>query len=123
MSGVDTCYTVVYSRDMNPREIAERFAQALNEKFAADYPARSGTSGFGGRLSVMAGGRKYARIVWTYDNGGRSVHAFVDLSTGALLKAAGWTAPAAGARADLSTEAGFQAAVNRADPFGGYLYR
>jgi hypothetical protein len=103
---------------MNTREMAERYAQALNEKFAAVPEWK-----YAGTLSVDSGGRKYLRIVNTYDNGGRSVHAFVDATTGHLLKAAGWPSPAKGARGDLSTDAGFAAAVNRADPYGSYLYK
>ena len=42
-------------------------------------------------------GQKFIRIVNPVH--GRSVHAFVDIATGDLLKAAGWKAPAKGARA------------------------
>lgn len=95
-------------------EAAEKFAAALNEKFADKGD---------GTYTVDKGGRKYVRIVDNYGNGQRSVHAFVDLATGDLLKPAGWSGPAKGARGNLSTEAGFAAAVNRADPYGSYLYR
>ena len=68
-------------------------------------------------------GRKYGKVVFTSNPPriGRSVHSFVDLSTGDLLKAAGWNAPAKDARYNLLRELDKVTAV--ADPYGSYLYR
>ena len=97
---------------------AEAFANALNEKFSA-Y-----------EFSVDAG-LKFDKIVQTYKsplNGHqhRSVHAFVEKSSGDLIKAAGWKTPAKlksgwATRYNLITE--FEKAVEEADQFGGYLYQ
>jgi len=58
----------------------------------------------GYRYEVDTPGRKYVRIVMKPkgDTGG-SVHAFVNLENGDLLKAAGWKAPAKGARGNVLT--------------------
>lgn len=64
-------------------------------------------------------GRKYVKVVF----GGqyqRSVHSFVDVNTGDLLKAAGWKAPAKGVRFNLVRDMDTVKAV--ADPYGSYLY-
>lgn len=47
-------------------------------------------------------GKKYARIVeeQTYGSG-RHVYCFIDLENGNILKAAGWKAPAKGARGSI----------------------
>jgi hypothetical protein len=48
-------------------------------------------------------GRKFARIVHT-NWGQRSVHCFVDIKTGDILKSAGWSTPAKGVRGNLANE-------------------
>lgn len=65
-------------------------------------------------------GRKFGKVVFA-GKWQRSVHSFVDLSTGDLLKAAGWNAPAKGARYNLLRELDKVTAV--ADPYGSYLYK
>ena len=52
-----------------------------------------------------------------------SVHSFVDMNTGLVYKAAGWNAPAKGARYDLLDEASRKRCFANADPYGSYLYR
>ena len=55
------------------------------------------------RLSVTFG-RKYAKIISHDANGsGGSVWGFVEIETGALLKAAGWNKPAKHARGNIAT--------------------
>jgi hypothetical protein len=98
---------------MNATATALEFAARLDEKFAT----APGSEGF----AVLAG-RKYDKVVQT-SYGQRSVHAFVERATGQLYKAAGWNAPAKGARYDLSTEESFKATVAAADQYGSYLYR
>lgn len=71
-------------------------------------------------------GRRFTRIV--ADRGTqRSVHAFVDMTNGDVIKAAGWKAPQKGKNGlavrfnlidDESRERGFSAI----DPYGSYLY-
>ena len=46
-------------------------------------------------------GKKNARIVLTEEGQGRSVHCFVDLATGNILKSASWQTPAKGARGNI----------------------
>lgn len=96
---------------------AEAFANALGEKFQ-DY-----------EFSVEAG-IKFDRIVQqsksSIRGGQRTVHAFVEKSSGDLIKAAGWKTPAKlksgwATRYNLITE--FDKAVKEADFAGGYLYQ
>jgi hypothetical protein len=82
-------------------------------------------------LTLDVGGR-YIRLV-QYHNvetlTGAYVHAFVDKTNGDLLKAAGWKAPAKGARGNLLDDASFQDVLRRVrlqTGFKGstaYLYR
>ena len=73
-------------------------------------------------------GQKFDKIVQADGYaGGRSVHAFVERSTGKLIKAAGWKAPAKDKnglayRYDLSTPEGYLEALYNAGYSGGYLY-
>ena len=46
--------------------------------------------------------KRYARIVTSRGTLSRSVHSFVDLETGDILKAASWKAPAKGVRGNVS---------------------
>jgi hypothetical protein len=64
-------------------------------------------------------GSKY-RIVMVDSGGRRSVHSFVDLNTGDLLKAAGWKAAAKGVRYNLLDE--MELVAEMFDWAGGYLY-
>lgn len=73
---------------------------------------------------VAKKGNKYYKIInraWGRDE---SVHAFVDATTGDLLKPAGWKAPAKGARGNI-TDPAFLAKLKSGhfDVNGGYLYR
>lgn len=98
--------------------VSEKFVEALNQKFPEDsFSVESGT--------------KFDRIVYKsrWNNGG-SCHAFVEKSTGNLIKSATWRAPqksvkhssGLAVRFELSKAEGFEAAVKAADIFGGYLY-
>lgn len=63
-------------------------------------------------------GSKYIRVVQTAGNS-RSVSCFVEKSTGNILKAAGWKAPAKGARANIFKPETF---VGKVDSHGSWLY-
>lgn len=54
---------------------------------------------------------------------GRSVHAFIDKSTGAVYKPASFRAPAKHVRYQLLDDASFENMLKRADWAGGYLYK
>lgn len=73
---------------------------------------------------VAKKGNKYYKIInraWGKDE---SVHGFVDATTGDILKAAGWAAPAKGARGNI-TDPVYLAKLKNGlfDVHGGYLYR
>lgn len=74
-------------------------------------------------------GRRFARVVYEDSRSlSRHVHAFVDLRTGDVLKAAGWKAPQKDrdglavrfSLADPDDRARCYAAI---DPWGSYLYK
>lgn len=125
---------------MGPTEVSMVFAKAMNEKFF------DADADFTYEYAVDAG-RKYDRITCgmvtaddlnkrkhdIVEQRGRSVHAFIDRSTGALIKAATWNAPAkrkdkeTGLKVDailtfLSDEQSIMNVVEKADRFGSYLY-
>lgn len=100
----------------------EEFAQALTEKFAdQQYATRI--------FSVDNVGPKYTRIaqeqaledfpsVRTSEFTNKSVHCFIENSTGHVFKAASWNRPAKGARFTAMEDA-----LDAADVYGGYLYK
>lgn len=93
-------------------ETTREYTAELNQKFLSDY-----------EFTTIAG-RKYDRIMTEHRrHGGKSVHAFVERSTGYLYKPASLTKPADGARYDLSTMEGFTKAIIAADAYGSYLYK
>ena len=75
-------------------------------------------------FAVDKPGAKFTRVVMGVMRDGaltdRSVHAFVDNTTGDLFKAAGWKAPAKGARYNLLTE--MDVVKANFDWAGSYLY-
>lgn len=91
-----------------PTESAQNFAHGLTEKFKSEQSPKT---------YEASAGRRFDRIASVYSDGGQSVHAFVERETGRVFKAAGWAAPAKGARYD-----GVEAALAAADPYGSYLY-
>lgn len=71
-------------------------------------------------------GRRFARIV-VEEGSHRHVHAFVDITNGDVIKAAGWKAPQKGknglaVRFNLLDDAARENAYAKMDPYGGYLY-
>ena len=69
-------------------------------------------------------GRKYAKIIHTTNPGGqRSCHAFVDMNTGDVMKAASWSAPAKGVRYNLMDDKCREEMYKRASWCGSYLYK
>jgi hypothetical protein len=65
-------------------EYEKRFQYANGTKIEVDY------------------GRKYAKIVRASKSGSRSVHSFIEISTGNILKAANWNAPAKHVRGNVN---------------------
>jgi len=68
-------------------------------------------------------GRKYHKIIMETESGNRSVHAFVDMKTGEVYKAASFKAPAKGVRFDLRIIKEREFVLENADWAGGYLYK
>lgn len=59
-------------------------------------------------------GARYAKLYFMNAyGGGRSVHCFVDMTNGDILKASSWSAPAKGARGNVFNENGGKSAVTR----------
>ncbi len=58
-------------------------------------------------------GKKYARIVTTRNGGGRSVHSFINLANGDILKSATWATPAKHARGNILAEDIGASAINQ----------
>jgi len=68
---------------------------------------------------VLEAGSKNIRLVCTAGHG-RSVYCFVEKATGNVLKAAGWKAPAKGARASIYKPETYAPA--KSDCYTGWLY-
>lgn len=95
-----------------PTLAAQEFATALSEKMKAKHPSAA-------TVFTVHAGNRYDKIVQNYDHGeSRSVHAFVDRTTGHILKPAGWARPAKGVR-----YLKWEDAIEHADRYGSYLYR
>ena len=74
------------------------------------------------KFYIQEGGRKYHKIVMEYDNGSRSVHAFIDKKTGDVFKPASFKAPAKIARYNVLNIESREEMFERADWAGSYLY-
>ena len=99
-------------------ETADRFAKDLTLKFDDEY------------VFYAEKGRRFDKIVMERKNGTqRGVHAFVERTTGNLIKAATFKAPQKNSdgtfavRYNLSTDDGYEEALDAATWSGGYLYK
>lgn len=89
--------------------------QAMIDKSLADSPIKV-------RVTATYG-KKYAKIIRNSVPSGseKSVHSFVDLTNGNILKAAGWKAPAKGVRGSVfDNNAGVGTAMG---PYGAFRLR
>jgi len=68
-------------------------------------------------------GRKYYKIIMETDSGSCSVHAFVNIKTGELHKAASFKAPVKEPRFDLRIIKEREFVLENCDWAGGYLYK
>jgi len=92
--------------------------QELCGALEANYAKTGACASWNSRTYVIETGRTYYKVVMVETStGNRSVHAFVEKTTGLLYKAASWRSPAKGARYDLNN------GVPAVDWAGGYLYR
>jgi hypothetical protein len=105
--------------------IAWDYCSAIEQKFNAEGGSHNYT------LEVESG-RKFDKIIISsnlkgYESlGSKSVFAFVEKETGDLIKAATWKAPAKlktgwATKYNLNTQ--FELALEKADPYGGFLYQ
>lgn len=103
----------------------ENYCTSIIEACGAHYAARYPEWDRKPDMVYPEYGRRFTRIV--IEGTQRSVHAFVDMTNGDVIKAAGWKAPQKGKNGlavrfnlvdDESRERGFSAI----DPYGSYLY-
>jgi hypothetical protein len=101
----------------NVEALTQQYAKSVEAKVQAVYDFMDEDKRPTVEVEV---GRKYFKLVTVHSERSRSVHSFVDRVTGDVLKAAGWAAPAKGARFNLAT--GMNELLAAVDPYGSYLY-
>lgn len=105
------------------RALLDEYVVALQEMFDRHAEGRPYLS----RMVFVEMGHKFARVAT--DNGTqRMVHAFVDMTTGDVIKAAGWKAPQKGknglaVRYRLADPVSKALCFESMDPYGSYLYQ
>tara|TARA_R100001463_G_scaffold74916_1_gene128914 strand:+ start:171 stop:638 length:468 start_codon:yes stop_codon:yes gene_type:complete len=97
------------TNDINPEYWADRIANLKEGKNCYKFYIESG--------------RKYHKIIMETDGGSRSVHAFVNMKTGELHKAASFKAPVKEPRFDLNIIKEREWVFENCDWSGGYLYK
>lgn len=110
-------------------ERAQVLATTLTEKYHAQWEfARKSGEHF--EVEMPRKGQRFFRIVQVYagHSSGRSVHAFVEIATGKVIKSAGWKAPAKYSNGELASkynlldDESFMAALKNCDTNGSWLY-
>lgn len=82
------------------------------------YHAQMGYADFNKTTFEYTVGRRYVKVIAVLGNTQRSVHCFVDMKNGDVLKSAGWNKPAKGARGNIYNE---DNGLTRMTPYGaGY---
>jgi hypothetical protein len=107
-------------------ERAELLAQTLTEKYHANWEfARKSGEHFA--VEMPRKGQRYFRIVQVGPHQ-HSVHAFVEIETGKLIKTAGWKGPAKYSNGELASkynlldDESFALVLEKCDTHTGYLY-
>lgn len=98
--------------------LASSVDREYHEQKIADLKRNIGTYQF-----TVDTGRKYHKVMMTTDGGNRSVHAFVNKTTGEVYKPASIKAPAKGVRFNMLIIKEREFMLENADWAGGYLYR
>jgi len=105
---------------LNAKEVARR-AEVNSHHFGQYGRLLYPEGGQYATYSTDKPGRKFIRVVQTIA-GSQHVHCFIDRATGDVLKAAGWAAPAKGARYSLLDADSRNTCFERCEFTGGYLY-
>lgn len=110
------------------REMAETLAIGIGGRVAAYIDALNASSSDHHHFITQTG-RKYIKVVDSRPDGppgGGSVHAFIEIATGNVYKAAGWAKPAEHVRFRLMDDASYAALLrhaSRPEAYAtGYLY-
>ena len=97
------------------------YTEVLCEALAQDF-RRVNNGKLDGYTFTIETARKYHKVIMTTGGGSRSIHAFVDVKTGDVYKAATWKAPAKHIRFNLLDPMSRERMFSRVDWSGGYLY-
>ena len=103
------------------KETILRYTSILCEALEQNFRSRNNGKLDGYSFTIETA-RKYHKVIMTTGGGSRSIHAFVDVKTGDVLKAASFKAPAKGVRYNLLDESSREEMLERADWAGSYLY-
>ena len=101
---------------LNVRKYTLMLCDCLTDDFTRSHPNSDPYKFY------IESGRKYHKIVMEYDNGSKSVHAFIDKKTGDVFKPASFKAPAKIARYNVLNIQSREEMLERADWAGSYLY-
>jgi len=85
---------------VTPAEL-ETFVAAVSARHLAGLKAEYPTCEVNHETVGVMPGKKYARLVTQLNGSNRSAMGFIDLTTGDILKADGWKAPAKHARGNI----------------------
>ena len=107
---------------LNVRKYTLMLCDALVDNFKSRNKGMVGNHPAPVYKFYIESGRKYHRIIMETCSGSRGIHAFVDMKTGEVYKAASWKAPAKGVRFNLLLIKDREWLLEHADWAGGYLY-
>ena len=113
------CLPIADTADYGDLTMHVRIVQWLGA-LTLNYQANGRDNGI--TFEQQAPGQKYSRIVMIDGGKARSVHAFLDIRTGDVYKAAGWKAPAKHVRFNLLDDESFTNLIATCDWSGRYLY-
>jgi hypothetical protein len=111
--------------EIDTRALLDEYVAAVQEMYVRQAEARPYASAPDSVGVDM--GRRFARV-WHDNHTQRSVHAFVDMETGDVIKAAGWKAPQKdrdgfAVRYRLADPEDKARCFESMDPYGSYLYK
>lgn len=103
------------------KALVHKYTELLCEALIENFKSRNNGKTDGYKFYIESG-NKYHKVVMETGGGNRSVHCFINKTTGDVLKSASWKSPAKGVRYNLLDEYSREACYDDCDWSGSYLY-
>ncbi len=90
--------------------------------YVSELNMKSSSGKRGNNTYKIINGRKYAKVVSTFDGESHTVYCFIDRNTGDIYKPATWNSPAKIIRYTITDTPSAITIADKSDAYGNFLY-